>query len=376
MGSLIKHIAVKTIKIPFKVVFKHASAQRSETESLWVEITSHDGLTGFGEGCPRQYVTGESLPDARNFLQNHRDAIRREINDLPSLRTWLIEHQRDIDAHPAAWCAMELALLDLFAKTNGCSVEAALSLPEVDGSFRYTAVLGDSGPEQFKKQWTQYRHLGFSDFKIKLSGDLTRDQGKIALLRGDGDDSIRVRLDANNLWQDVDEAVAHIRALQYPIFAIEEPLAPGRYANLAELADRLNIKIILDESFVRFSQFGHIKERPDRWIINLRISKMGGLLRSLAIVDQARQLGISLIIGAQVGETSLLTRAALTVANAAQDMVIAQEGAFGTWLLTEDICTPPIMFQDTGVLNIVDLKLMPNQGFGIEITSDLPFLHE
>jgi len=41
---------------------------------------------------------------------------------------------------------------------------------------------------------------------------------------------------------------------------------------------------------------------------------MGGILRSLAIAEQAKQIGIPIIIGAQVGETSILTRAALTLA--------------------------------------------------------------
>jgi len=43
------------------------------------------------------------------------------------------------------------------------------------------------------------------------------------------------------------------------------------------------------------------------------------------------------IVGAHVGETSLLTRAALTVANSARDLLVAQEGAFGTHLLARDV---------------------------------------
>ena len=38
-----------------------------------------------------------------------------------------------------------------------------------------------------------------------------------------------------------------------------------------------------------------------------------------------------------VGETSLLTRAGLTIANAFRDCICAQEGAFGTHLLERDV---------------------------------------
>ena len=40
----------------------------------------------------------------------------------------------------------------------------------------------------------------------------------------------------------------------------------------------------------------------------------------------------------------MLTRAALTVANSARDILIAQEGAFGTHLLAHDVIDPPLMF--------------------------------
>ncbi len=60
---------------------------------------------------------------------------------------------------------------------------------------------------------------------------------------------------------------------------------------------------------------------------------MGGLLRSLNVAEAARRRGIPIVVGAQVGETSVLTRAALVVARSAGDRLLAQEGAFGTYLL-------------------------------------------
>ena len=91
---------------------------------------------------------------------------------------------------------------------------------------------------------------------------------------------------------------------------------------------------------------------------------MGGLLRSLEIVHAARARGIRVIVGAQVGETSLLTRAALTVATAAGGALVAQEGAFGTHLLQYDVCTPPLMFGDGGTLT-PPASIVNDPGFGI-----------
>ena len=77
---------------------------------------------------------------------------------------------------------------------------------------------------------------------------------------------------------------------------------------------------------------------------------MGGILRSLSIAEKAKQAGIPVIIGAQVGETSILTRAALTIANVYRDNLLAQEGAFGTRLLERDLIEPPLMFGKGGIL--------------------------
>src|SRR5437667_398413 len=73
-----------------------------------------------------------------------------------------------------------------------------------------------------------------------------------------------------------------------------------------------------------------------------------GLPRSLEVIAAARRHGVPVIVGAQVGETSLLTRAALTVASQARDILLAQEGAFGTLLLGDDVCDPPLMFGPGG----------------------------
>ena len=55
-------------------------------------------------------------------------------------------------------------------------------------------------------------------------------------------------------------------------------------------------------------------------------------------------------------ETSLLTRVALTVAQAAGPSLVAQEGAFGTFLLERDICDPPLMFGAGGILDASTVK--------------------
>ena len=285
------HLALKRLDIPFKTSFKHSSAARSQTESVIAIAESDNGRTGYGEGCPRHYVTGETIETAFEFFEDHRQTLIA-IAGLDHLKEWMRQHKLALDKNPAAWCAVELALLDLLGKEQGKPVEAVLSLPEIAGPFYYTAVLGVASFQAFKKQYETYCNMGFTDFKIKVSGNIQEDKEKISLFNADSNSSRRVRLDANNLWENADEAIEVIRKMDYPFFAAEEPLSAEDYDGCLKLYNALNIPVILDESFKRIEQFESIRKNPEAWIINVRISKMGGLLRSLAIMENAEKAHI------------------------------------------------------------------------------------
>lgn len=363
---VIDRLAVSALRIPFRMTFRHASAARDTTQTIWVQACSDDGTSGHGEGCPREYVTGEDLAGAQRFLEGCAGDLRRSVSDVQTLRAWVAAHAAEIDRNPAAWTAAESAVLDLLGRRAGCSVEALLGLPELQGEFRYTAVIGDSGREAFAAQLKQYLKAGFGSFKIKLSGDADRDREKITALAAAGVAASNVRADANNLWLDADSAAAALESLDFPFAALEEPLPAGDYLGLLQLCRRLRTRVILDESLLRAAQLDELGALGATCIVNLRLSKMGGLLRSLELLAALRDRGIPVIIGAHVGESSVLTRAALTVASAAGDLLLAQEGAFGTHLLQHDVADPPLMFGPGGVVSIRSAGLS-RAGWGLHI---------
>ena len=362
----IDSIRCDSLNIPFTTTFRHASAERAATQTVWVSAHA-EGETGYGEGCPREYVTGETLQSAAAFCARHLGDWCGSIRDLASLREWSQRQCGEIDRNPAAWAAVELALLDLIGRSEGRSVESLLGAPPLEGHFRYSAVLGDAQSDAFRAQLAAYVKAGFLDFKIKLSGDAARDRAKVKALIDAG--VVNVRADANNLWEDADAALRALEALEFRFGGIEEPLHAGDIAGMARLAAALDTRIVLDESVLRAGQLDVLAEQPERWIVNLRISKMGGVLRSLKLVSELRKRGLRLIIGAHVGETSLLTRAALSVANAARDLLVAQEGAFGTHLLARDPVDPPLMFGAAGVLEINPARFS-GSGWGFCIRAD------
>ena len=184
------------------------------------------------------------------------------------------------------------------------------------------------------------------------------------------DASTRLRLDINNLGTAAAEFSRYVNALGAEVFAIEEPLQAGALEGFREVGRVCDAKIILDESILRVEQVDALHD-PEAWIVNLRVSKLEGMLRSLAVADKAAERGIGIIVGAQVGETSLLTRADLSLMQAERKMLMASEGAFGTHLLARDLTEPCLMFGADGTLATGEWRALSRPGLGLDVSASL-----
>lgn len=358
--------------IPFKFNVKHNSSEQAFSQSIVVRIdnylNSREIVKGYGESCPREYVTGETVSDAIRFIDSIKAQVMSDIHSIDDLRCWIDLNQSLIDKHPAGWCALELALLDSMARIKAQSVEHLLSLPSIQRSPYYTGVISDGSCAYFEYQIQRYSEYSISDIKLKLSGDLDKDKYRIDMIHQRlGNPSIRV--DANNLFNTMDEALLAINQIKGEVYAIEEPLKSKSIVEAKRLAEETGTKIILDESFLSINDMRtHFESGVNNLIPNLRISKLGGLIRTLEIAAFSKANQIKTILGSQVGETSLLCRAGLCVANYLDRCLIAAEGAYGDHLLERDPFYPHLKFGKYGLINNFlrqrDL-LSSKHGFGL-----------
>lgn len=355
-------LTLATFPARFRMRFAHGSASRSATENV-ICTAEEDGLTGFGEGCPRDYVTGETVASAARFFADHREAFSA-LDDLAALKDWIAVHEDAVDRNPAAFAAIELAMLDLFARRAGLGIEAFLGLPPLR-PVAISAVFGVTGRKAAAVMAAGYRLFGMTDAKVKVSADQGADCARLALIRRILGNRARLRVDANNLFPDPAACIAHVSALHLPIWAVEEPLAPRDFSGMEGIAKSTGARIILDESATRLADLERI-EGP-QWIANMRVSKLGGLIRSLEMLGVARTRGLGVIIGCHVGETSLLTRAALALAAAGGESVQAVECAYGGYLLARDLTRPRLRFGRGGVVT-------PPAGAGLGLRVDRTLL--
>ena len=340
-------LELKTFPARFRMRFAHGASVRYQTENI-ICIASKDDLTGYGEGCPRDYVTRESVYSAIRFFQAHKRGLEAQIHDLESLQSWIVANGVEINANPAAFAAVEFALIDLFARQAGQAVEAFLGLPP-PRPLKVSAVFGIGSSSTARILAAVYRLVGMTDAKVKLSGEVGADRLRLVAIRQMLGKSARLRADANNVFRFADDCAAKLKDLGVRFWAVEEPLAVGDFRGMRNLVETIDTQIILDESAIRPSDLGAV-EGPN-WIVNLRVSKHGGLIRSFEMLRAARSRGLGIILGCHVGETGLLTRAGLVLGVACGEDLIAAESGYGGYLLARNLTVPSLRFGWGGLIH-------------------------
>jgi muconate cycloisomerase len=317
-----------------------------------VRLELADGTVGWGEGIPREYVTGETVDSAVRVI---RDAYAQRLNRPDPLAEPPVAE--DGVVHNAAWCACELAFLDAAGRSRrerlADMLGGTVGLKPHRLLRRVSAVLGAGPREETRRDLRLMRLLAFRDYKLKVGRDAEHDEANLAechrqlgrgLRRRRGPTRRTLRVDANGVW-DLDEAVRRAADLKrYGVLAVEQPLAKGREEALPELRAQSAVPIMLDESLVTVEEAERLVREGGVDLFNIRISKNGGLVRSLRLAELAHTSGLDFQLGCMVGETGILTAAGRIFLELVGRRVRFAEGSYGKFLLRSDVTRERLSF--------------------------------
>ena len=368
----IRSFRLYALDLPFKKPFKHAAAERTSTESIVLKCETDTGVIGFGECLPREYVTRETRDGAFELLKTYvlPRLLGRSFDDLDAVRDFLSECDGKaprqwvdpVEPQNAAWCAVDLSLLDAFGRAFG---ESALPNSRQEKStVKYSAVASADIGWKLVKSLLKLRLFGMTAVKIKVEGTGSSDALRLARrVLGEFSD---IRVDANMDWS-LDEALAEIPKLAaYGVSSIEQPISAEDIGGLSRLVTETGLQIMADESFSDRESLDRLIDQRACNAINLRISKCGGLIASLKRAQEASAAGLVIQVGCQVGETSLLSAAQrLLIENI--DAVSYAEGCFGLHLLKCDPVSPLLQFGYGGK----PPALAGSSGLGISMNEDM-----
>ncbi len=356
--------------IPFKIKFSHATFEREASSTLWVTILS-DGKEGLGESCPRPYVTGETAESVTRFFKDPRAQLFAEAKNPTEMRELIAKERLWIDQNPSAFCALELAWWDLYGKTTGQSIENILVGNSEQPRPHNTMVIGLGTPRKMLKTYVRGLVLGFRDFKIKVSPESATELLeflKHPLVKASQFLNPKVRLDANNSFASFADLKHLLQQIPFEIWAIEEPFAVDNHAAQSEFLESCTSLLILDESFITIAGLEKYQKYFSRVCLNVRISKLGGLVRTQEALQFAEKNSIRWGLGCQVGETSLLARVALLVLSQNSHRPLFWEGAFSDHLLIQDPILPKIKLGPWG--KVSGTQNLKGPGFGLTPLQD------
>ena len=348
-------------RLPFRLRFSHHQADRRESRPVVLEIALDDGTKGFGEAQPRAYVTGETEASVLEAVQGElaRWLIAQEAPGLGMAAALLAGdragHLRA--AMPAAFCAVDLALLDAAGKQSGRS--AAEVLGDVRRLDRPSdgAVVGIMAPAALRLFAARLatRRLRWVKAKVGDAGDAFR----VGELRRTLGPEVELVLDANGAWTRA-QAVARIRELsRFGVAAVEQPVAREDLEGLGEVGSRTGVPVVADESLCTRGDAMTLLRHggPVQW--NVRVGKCGGLIGAIELLRLAEAHAVVCHLGVMVGETALLRAAGrlLAACTPALDRVESDEGA----LLARDLA------RSTGSAPSAPLDVSPGPGLGVEM---------
>jgi len=369
--AVVARIEVLTAQLPFRFSFGHALAARTSSTNVYVKLTLDDGTTGYGEGVPREYVTGETVEGAVEALgERYAPALlERELTGPDAVPIVFDDAVESVPARTdgvydgAARCALELALLDACGKLYRRSVRTWLG-PVKTPVVQYDAIIPFSGPRKLAVIAVLVRLAGLNQVKIKVGGDLDGDLRSLRMLRRVLGWKTDLRVDANCAWT-ADQALRAIeRMREYRISAVEQPIPVGDLEGLRRITAATSELIVVDESLRSLEEAMALAEARACDAFNIRVSKCGGLLASMRIARVAQAAGLTCIVGAQVGESGFPPAPARPPAACIAPRYV--EGSAGRLLLKEDLTVENVLPGWKGRSRPYD-----GHGLGVRIKEDV-----
>jgi L-Ala-D/L-Glu epimerase / N-acetyl-D-glutamate racemase len=291
------NLTVRIERWPLQQAFTISRGSKIEAVVVVAEL-ERGGHRGRGEAVP--YLRyGETPEGVAAAIQTMDAALRRGL-DRSELQT----------AMPAgaARNALDCALWDLEAKQAGQPAHDLAALPAPRPLVTaYTVSLGT--PQAMVN--AALRAKGRPLLKVKLGGG-GDDAERIAAVRRAAPEAELI-VDANEGWSEESLERNLTACAQAGVTLIEQPLAEGRDAALAQI--KRPVPVCADESVHDRASLDAIAGKYDA--INVKLDKAGGLTEALALAAAAEQRGFDIMVGCMVA-TSLAMAPAILVAQRAR----------------------------------------------------------
>jgi len=260
-------------------------------DSTVVELLTDDGNSGVGEVCPLgPFYLPAFGPGARAGIGELASTLLGQDPTAIGPINQLMD--RALLGHPYVKSAIDMACWDLLGKSTGKSVCDLMGGKFGDSVALYRAI-SQRPADEMAENVAAHRADGYTKFQLKVGGRPGEDIDRIHAAADILTEGEVLVADANTGWR-VDDAARVVNAVHDRDVYIEQPCRS--YEHCLSIRKRTTLPFILDENIDGIAALlrGHQDGAMD--VINLKISKVGGLTRARQIRDLCVSLNIPMTI--------------------------------------------------------------------------------
>lgn len=289
----ITRIAAWQVDLPLHEGTYKWSGGKSVTvfDSTVVAVETDAGVTGFGEVCPLgpAYLPAYAAGVRAGLLEVAPKLIGEDPTQLGKLNRTM---DAALKGHPYVKSAIDVACWDLLGKVSGLPVCALLGGRYGDSFHLYRAI-SQEAPHEMASKVASYRAEGYHRFQLKVGGDPDTDIERIRAVAAVLKPGDRLVADANTGWLQ-HEAIRVAKAVRDIDVYIEQPCYT--YEECRAVRRQITQPFVLDEVIdgVDMLMRAHADGAAD--VVNLKISKLGGLTKTKQLRDLCVSLGIGMTL--------------------------------------------------------------------------------
>ncbi len=283
----IVRILAYRVELPlFETTYKWSGGKSVTVfDSTIVRVETDTGLVGHGEVCPLGPF----------YLPAYADGVRAGLRELgPHLLgedpRQLGKLNRTMDAalkgHPYVKSGIDIACWDILGQAAGMPVCELLGGRYGDDITLYRAISQES-PAEMASRVAGYRAEGYRRFQLKVGGDPDVDIERIRAVAAELEPGDRLIADANTGWTQ-HEAMRVVRGVRDIDVYIEQPCLT--YEECLSVRRHTDHPFVIDENIDGLDVLLRAKADLAMDVVNLKISKLGGLTK----IKQARDLCVSM----------------------------------------------------------------------------------
>ncbi len=337
----ITRIRLSEVRLPLVHSFRTSSHAKASLDHILVELTDESGAVGWGEiaspagpyYCPE--TTGTAWSIAVEFIVPRVLGARWDRPE-DAEGSWAA-----IRGHEFTKAGFAGAAWDLWSRLQGVPLATALGGTRQRVRAGVSLGIEPTIDDLLVQVERQVAH-GYRRVKLKIAPDWLLEP--VRAVRAAHPD-LDLHVDANAAFTADEETLERLAALDaYGLTMIEQPFGVRDFLGHARLQERIATPVCLDESVTDLDDLATMIALRSGRVLNIKVSRMGGLTRARDAHDLATEAGIPVWCGGM--HEFGVGRAANVALSSLPGFTLPSDVSGSDKYYARDIITPPVVARD------------------------------